>query len=236
MSDPLKIRVLESEVMDDPDLDKTLHVGALKSLATMNWLSASSRMVWGAITEYLRRSPQKKIRILDIATGSGDIPIALFQRARRAGIEIDLLGIDISQRAIEFARQQAGVENAKVEFATLNALSEALPAKFDIVICSLFMHHLSEEDVVRLLAKMKSTAKFVVVNDLRRSRAGWWLALLVTRLFSRSDVVHTDSCLSVGASFSMKEFRALANAAGMESAIVKPRWPFRFLMTWEDST
>ncbi len=234
MSDQsLKTRLLQPEVMDDPQLDQSRHFRALKSLATMNRLSASSSLVWREIAAYSDRQPRHKIRILDIATGSGDIPIGLSHRAKRDGIEVEILGIDISQRAIEYACQQAVAQKANVEFATLDALTDQLPAGFEVITCSLFMHHLSEEDVQRLLEKIKSAAKFVVVNDLRRSRAGWWLAFLVTRLFSRSDVVHADACLSVGASFSISEFRELANSAGMETAIIKPCWPFRFLMTWE---
>jgi hypothetical protein len=108
-----------------------------------------------------------------------------------------------------------------------------LPGDYDVVICSLFMHHLDADDVVALLYKMRAAARrMVLVSDLARSKPGLWLAWGVTRAFSRSHVVRTDAVLSVQGAFTVEEFAALAEEAGLAGAEIRSCWPCRFLLSW----
>ena len=173
------------------------------------------------------------MRVLDVATGAGDIPLALWRKAQRAGLKLEIHGIDISERALEFARQKADANGAKIEFSRLDALAEELPAGFDAIVSSLFLHHLTNEQAEQLLGSMaRATNHMVLVNDLRRSFGGWLLADAAVRVLMRSDVARVDGPRSVRAAFSMPEIRALASAAGMNDADVSPRWPCRFLLSW----
>ena len=99
-------RVREPEDIDDPALDTACLHGALHGLTTINFLSASAGLVWKPIAR-LARQASKRLRVLDIATGAGDVPRGLWRRAQRAGLPLEIHGIDISERAIEFARQRA---------------------------------------------------------------------------------------------------------------------------------
>ena len=182
-------RVREPEVMDRPDLDATKHRRALAGLARLNRLSGSVGIIWPSIAK-LCAQLGRPISVLDLATGGGDIPLGLWQRTRRNGLQLEICGVDLSPRAVEIAQSRAEKAGAAVRFAVLQALTEELPSGFDIVMCSLFLHHLNREEAVTLLAKMATTARhMVLVNDLVRSRRGLILAHLAARLLTMSSVV-----------------------------------------------
>jgi hypothetical protein len=120
-----------------------------------------------------------------------------------------------------------------VRFFRLDALGDPLPADFDVLSCSLFLHHLAEDDAVGLLRRMAQAARrMVLVNDLIRSPLGYVLAWCGCRLLSRSPVVHFDGPASVAAAFTLGEARALADRAGLAGAVLTRHWPERFLLTW----
>jgi 2-polyprenyl-3-methyl-5-hydroxy-6-metoxy-1,4-benzoquinol methylase len=173
------------------------------------------------------------LRVLDLATGAGDLPIRLWHKARRAHIQLRLEGCDVSPRAVAYAHQRAKNQGADVRFFQLDALADALPTNYDVLTSSLFLHHLNDEQAVNLLRRMAQAAnRLVLINDLRRNLAGLALAYIGTRLLSTSDVVHRDGVMSVRAAFTLEEVRTLARNAGLEGAQVKKRWPCRFLLAW----
>jgi 2-polyprenyl-3-methyl-5-hydroxy-6-metoxy-1,4-benzoquinol methylase len=175
----------------------------------------------------------RPLRVLDLATGGGDVPLRLWRRARRAGLDWHLEGWDQSPVAINHARACAGRDGADVRFEVRDVLQDELPNDFDVVLCSLFLHHLDGEQAVRLLRRMAAAARhLVLVNDLVRSLAGWTLAQVATRLLCASPVVHTDGPRSVARAFTPAEARALAEQAGLRGAVVRRRWPFRYLLSW----
>jgi hypothetical protein len=138
---------------------------------------------------------------------------------------------------VEFARKSAEARGARnATFLQLNALEEQLPTDFEIIMCSLFMHHLSEPEARELMRRMaQATRRCVVVDDLRRTRLGYWYAWLGGRLLTRSPIVHTDGPLSVRAAFDVDEFSRVAREAGLDGAIFQRHWPQRFLMIWKKS-
>jgi 2-polyprenyl-3-methyl-5-hydroxy-6-metoxy-1,4-benzoquinol methylase len=223
----------QAEIMDQPGLESARHQTALLGLARINQISGSDRILWRPIERLARQHPAARLRVLDIATGGGDVPVRLCQRARRAGLAIDFAGADISSTAIDCARARAQHDGADVEFFHLDALAQSLPAGYDILTSSLFLHHLETPQAIDLLRHMGQAAgSMVLINDLVRSRMGYLLAWVGTRVLSRSPVVHADGPLSVCAAFTIVEARKLAEQAGLHGATVGWRWPCRFLLEW----
>ena len=176
------------------------------------------------------------LRVLDIASGAGDLPIALWLKAASGGHALDIEGWDIHPGAVAYARENAHKRAANVRFIQRDALEDSGTDSYDVVTCSLFLHHLSPDQAVELLRRMASRAKrLVLVNDLRRSACGLALAHLATRVLTSSEVVHTDGPRSVAAAFSVREAGLLAREAGLETATITRRWPFRFLLAWSPS-
>jgi hypothetical protein len=124
-----------------------------------------------------------------------------------------------------------GIDGAR--FFRLDALREPLPQGYDVLMCTLFLHHLEESDAVALLCRMATAARrSLLVDDLVRTRTGFVLAWVGGRLLTRSPIIHTDGPLSVRAAFGLQEVRGLAARAGLEPISIRRHWPQRFLMSW----
>src|SRR5437868_11693552 len=93
----------EPEIMDQPDLDPRRHVEALRGLERINALSGSARLLWPPVRE-LARKAAAPLRLLDVATGAGDVPLRLWRRARKAGVALTVAGCDRSACAVGHAR------------------------------------------------------------------------------------------------------------------------------------
>ena len=228
----LRTRDRRPELMDDPALDPAEHRRALAGLARINRWSDSAGLLWPAIRE-LARSLGRTVRVLDVATGSGDVPLDLWRRAKRTGLSVELSGCDISEVALAEARKRASAATADIPFFPLDVLSAGLPSGFDVVTCSLFLHHLDEPDAVTALRKMREAAgSLVLVNDLERGRFNYAAVWVVSRLLSRSPVVHADGPLSIRGAFTTDEVRGMAERAGLTGADVRAKFPCRLLLTW----
>jgi len=223
----------QPEWMDQPGLDPDAHRHALDSLGRAHWISRSTASIWSSIREALPLAG-RPLRILDLACGGGQIVVGLARRCAREGVAVEACGVDLSPVAIDYARAlaaRAGVQ--RVTFASLDVARQPLPGVFDVVLCSLFLHHLADEEAEALLRRMQDAARhLVVVSDLRRTRLGYLFAWVGCRLLSRSRVFHTDGTRSVEAAFAMDEARRLAERAGLTGAHIAARWPQRFLLTW----
>ncbi len=220
--------------MDDPALAAPSHHAALLGLERINRISRSDRRIWDPLAELAAQTPGQTLKVLDIATGAGDIPLGLWQRARQAKTPVELAACDSSERAIQFARERADARNAAVRFMRLDALRDPLPEGYDVLTCSLFLHHLDEADAIALLGSMARAARrMIIISDLDRCRIGYALAVGVTRLLTRSKVVHTDGPLSVAGAFTMREAVALAKEAGLDGAIVHRIFPWRWRLIWK---
>jgi SAM-dependent methyltransferase len=222
--------------MDQPDLNADRHVQALRALARINFLSRSAGILWPELSALARAVAPRVPRVLDVATGAGDVPLRLWRRARRAGLELSLEGCDISPVALEHARSRAAVAAAPIRFFEYDALNGPTPSGYDAVVCSLFLHHLDEPQALILLRRMADMAsRLVLVNDLERGWLGLLAAHVVPRLLTTSNVVHVDGPRSVEGAFTLAEARALAELAGLSGARLRRRWPFRWLLTWKRS-
>jgi SAM-dependent methyltransferase len=228
----LSQRNKQPELMDQPDLAAAPHHQALRALARINWLSGSARILWPALRR-LAQETARPLRVLDIASGGGDVPIRLHQHAQRAKLAIQFTGVDVSPTAIDHARRRAQQAGAAVPFFALDALHGPLPDDYDVIMSSLFLHHLESDQAIDLLRRMGQAARaLVLVNDLLRCRSGYCLAWLGARVLTKSHVVHVDGPRSVAGAFTMTEARLMADAAGLRGAAVAWRWPFRFLLQW----
>ena len=215
------------ERMDDPTLPEKEHVAALAGLARINRLSFGARHFWTPLRDLARR--HGALKVLDVATGGGDVPVALARGARRHGVPLTFAGCDKSPRAVARARAEAaGVD---VEFFQADALRDPLDG-YDVYMCSLFLHHLAEDDAVALLRRLAG-GRALLVQDLRRCRGGLALAWAGTRVLTRSPVVHADGPQSVRNAFTLAEVAELARRAGLDGARVGRRWPYRYLLEWE---
>ena len=232
----LKERHRQPELMDDPQLDQLLHQQALKGLSRINRLARTHRLLWQPIESYCRENQLNSVSVLDLGCGSGDLLVWLCSKAHSKGIDLKMTGCDLSPVALEAARHRAEQEKLDAEFLQMDVLDGVLPADQDVVVCSLFLHHLQAGDVVRLLQRMAETARHLLIaQDLLRSRWGYLMCWVGTRLLTRSPIVHVDGPLSVAGAFTQAEIQQLAERAGLTDCQIKRHWPERFVLTWKRS-
>src|SRR5262245_4166210 len=223
----------QPEIMDQPGLDPRQHAGALRCLQRVNWLSRTAAILGRRLPDLARENPGKPLEILDTATGAGDVPVCLWKRARRAGLNFRIDACDLSSFALEQAQKHAQDSGAEIHFFEHDLLAGPIPREYDAVICSLFLHHLDDDDAIEVLRRMAASARrMVAVSDLRRSAIGWLMARAVTRVLTTSHVARFDGPVSVEGAFTPAEALAMAERAAMEGATVRRCWPWRWLLTW----
>jgi SAM-dependent methyltransferase len=223
----------QPELMDQPDLDPKSHEHALRGLERINFWSGASGMFWPRLRGVARALSPRPVRVLDLACGAGDVATRLWWKAQRAGLAVQIDGCDRSPTALDHARRRAAGRGADIRFFRCDLLNDALPEVYDVLMNSLFLHHLDEAEAEAFLRRAAGVAgRLLMVSDLVRGPFGMVLAYAGTRLLTRSPIVHVDGPLSVAAAFSPQEMRHMAENAGLQGATVTRHWPCRMLLTW----
>ncbi len=197
----------------------------------MSYLRGINRRLGGvhALLSHLRRwsvgwKRGTPVTLLDVATGTADLPVQARKWAESGGFDLRITGVDVSAAMLELARAHVvgtrGIELVQCDARSL--LDRFGPASFDYVHTGLFLHHLQDEGVVDVLRAMKALARRGLVwNDLIRTRRG----LAVTWLFTlgRRRVLRHDACASIRAGFTADEVRTLCDRAGLTGAEYRGR-------------
>jgi 2-polyprenyl-3-methyl-5-hydroxy-6-metoxy-1,4-benzoquinol methylase len=228
----LQHRQLEPELMDQPQTDRAAHKAALDGLRRVNRLCSSTGLLWKALSK-LADGRIQPLRVLDLGSGGGDVIIRLSHHARRAGVPTVFHGCDMSDSAVSIATEAAEESGTDVHFFRHDVLGQGVPAGYDVVMCSLFLHHFDNDTARRLLINMREAAHVAVfVDDLLRTQLGYTLCWIGCRILTRSPMVHYDGPQSVRAAFTMEEARRLFAEAGYDKTSFRRHWPERFLMQW----
>lgn len=225
----LSVRATGSELMDEPELDPEDLESALRDLQGVNRWLGGWRVLRRCMGALLAKMPPGHYRVLDVGTGSADLPLRLAPWARRRGKHFEIVATDVHPQTVELARVNTGeAPDVKVEYADALALPYQ-NGEFDFALCSTTLHHFEEPDAVQALREMNRVARHgVVINDLRRSS----LALVGARLLAAtawrgSRFTRHDGPLSVRRAFTAAELRRLARAARLPNARVRTHLPFR---------
>ncbi len=231
----LNHRVVDAEIMDQNGLDEESHRQALAGLRRVNSISRSANILWKKLQEVMRERKLSALSVLDLACGGGDIVHRLAKTASSQRVSMTFHGWDKSATAVAIANstaQHAEIGNA--EFFTRDVFAESNGERYDVVMCTLFLHHLKRNDALQFLQRMKNLSTYAILDDdLHRSRIGYWMAYCGCRILSRSSIVHFDGPASVKAAFTVEEASQLADEAGLSGARFVRHWPQRFLMHWK---
>lgn len=205
----------EPELMDRPDAAPAELEAALRSLRGLNRYFGSYRLVDRFLRRWIGRGDQ--LRVADLATGSADIPRRVADHARAIGACVEIVAVDYQPQTIEAARRLSA-DYAEIRCECADVLSYGRAGAFDIVICSLALHHFSESDAVQLLRRCRELSRrFVLVADLRRGFLASAGVYLLTALLFRDGMTRKDGRTSARRAFSFPELKELARKAGWGS-------------------
>jgi len=211
------------ELFDDPRADAAEVVSSLHDIARINRAFGGRAAPLARLGEFLAElTPGTRATLLDVGTGSADIPRAAARLAARRGIRLAVVGLERHPAAAREARRAGDV-------SALLGDGGALPfrtASIDFVLCAKLLHHLPGEAGCRLLREMNRVARHaVVVADLRRSAVaalGIWLASFPMRFHPAT---RRDAVISVFRGFSRAELAGICRDAGVSAAIRRhPGW------------
>jgi 2-polyprenyl-3-methyl-5-hydroxy-6-metoxy-1,4-benzoquinol methylase len=228
-------RHLRPEIMDRPGLDNAKHRNALAGLRRLNLASGVYGQLCNELVRYSRSRGVVRLKVLDIASGGGDVALGMWRQARKRGLDLQILGLDVSAAACEVAREQCREAKCSIKFDQLDVIAQALPAGSDVVTCSLFLHHLRHDQASQLLRKMAAAGPLFLASDLRRCASGYFMAQLACHCLTRSPVVRYDGPQSVANAFTLPEMRELCDDAGLEDATIRKVWPCRMLLKRQES-
>jgi ubiquinone/menaquinone biosynthesis C-methylase UbiE len=206
------------EMMDRPNQDPKLLREDLFFLEKLNQFLGGYAIPIHHLTKFLPKISHRPAEILDLATGSADVPRKIVQWARQKNIEIRVTAADFNDQILEIARENAkNYPEIRIEKHNLLALPFA-PKSFDVVLNSLALHHFAERDAIEILRRINDIARVAfIVNDLSRSHLAIAMSWLLTRTLTTNPLSRHDAVMSCQRAFTKTEFSQLARAAGMKN-------------------
>jgi SAM-dependent methyltransferase len=236
----MRMRTRDAEVrelLDAATLDESALRQNLADIRRINlllgWTAFTVREVARQARTVARPGPDGRLTfsLLDVASGSADIPLAIAHWAERAGYGARVVATDISPQIVAIASEQAaGVPALHVE--RQDALALAYPAgSFDLALCTLALHHFDPEPAVTLLRGLARAGRRVLVFDVERSRLAHLGALALTWALRMNYMTRHDAPASVRRAYRAPELRLLAEHAGLRNARVRVDLPFRLVLT-----
>lgn len=222
-------RSMEPELMDDLEVDGFIIKQTLRELEIINkWLGGNNVTI-GAIDKIIGKRRDKTWRIIDLGCGGGEMLKLIAIWARKNAVTVELIGIDANQNVVNYAKKNT-IEYPEIRYISGNVHSEELMSmQAEIITATLFTHHFSDEDLIRLLQRAKISASVgLAINDLHRHWFAYRSINLLTSLFSKSPLVKNDAGLSVLRAFKKRELKNILRAAGVNKFSIKWRWAFRW--------
>ena len=202
------------EMMDRPQPVSLELERDLQRLRQLNRWFGSYRLVLKIMRRWIK--PGTPLRMIDLATGSGDIARLLVDFARKIGAHIEVDAVDRQSATLQIARKLSAAY-PEISFHEADILEWDCKG-YDIALCSLVLHHFSDDDAAKILQRCRALSKrFVLVSDLRRGfllRAG---VHVLTALIFREPMTRFDARLSAQRAFSFSEMRQLAIRVGWEN-------------------
>lgn len=202
----------ELELMDRPQPVSAELDSDLANLRQLNRFFGSH----GLVAKFLRRWVKSgdRLRIVDLATGSADIPRLVVDHARRVGAQVSVDAIDGQPATLEIARRLS-VGYPEIALHSGDIRTWGSGEDYDIVLCSLVLHHFSEEDAITVLRHARKLSRGrVLVSDLRRGFLASAGVFLLTATLFRDPMTKFDGRMSAARAFSFSELGELARRAG----------------------
>jgi ubiquinone/menaquinone biosynthesis C-methylase UbiE len=218
--------------MDAPDVDPVLLARSLAFIRRVNAVLGYTRTTIGHLERFSRGwRPGETIRIIDLATGSADIPRAILRWADRKGWDVRIVGVDLHAATALAARQ--GNADPRLQIVRADALD--LPfadGSFDYALTAMFLHHLDDDVAVRVLAAMGRVARrgIVAADLLRHRRAYAWISLFT---LCANPMVRHDARVSVAQAFTKSEVLRMRDAAGIGFSTYHRHFGHRWVLAGE---
>ena len=243
MLNHFKTRAAEIEIMDDLSMKGAELSDALDQLTKVNRFLGGYKIVVDGLQKIIDEQTTKRlsvnnaqsfhntpIRIADLGCGGGDTLRAIEDwNQKKQQLRLQLYGIDANAFTIDYAKQHS-TAYPNIHYLQKNIFADDCSfEEFDIVICSLFLHHFEEEELLSFFQNCKkSNIKFLLINDLQRHWMPYYLFKLVCGIFRASRMTREDGLLSIRRAFTKEELIDLLQKSGLKKYQLQWKWAFRY--------
>ena len=219
----LAVRAEAEELMDADDLDPATYAAVVGDLARVNAVTLAARPT----LKFLARASagRRRMRILDVGFGDGDMLRRIERWAARRGLEMDLVGVDLNPRSEPAARAHTSADS-RIRYIT-GDYADLGGEPWDAIVSSLVAHHMTPPQLIDFLRFMEAKARCWLVNDLHRHGFAHRGFPLLATLARWHPIVRHDGTLSIARSYRPDEWPPILAAAGITDARVYRAFPFR---------
>ena len=225
----LKYRSDQKEFLDGDIIETKDLYQNLKELDVINKHLGGYKASRAGLLRLLRETKIKTV--MDIGFGGGDSIKQLTALGEKSGAALFFYGVDLKQDCVNYAEVNlADITTKKLICSDYRAISPKLLEQVDLIHCSLFLHHLKDEEIIELFRFARANKCMILANDLHRNVIAYYSIKWLTALFSKSYLVKNDAAISVTRGFRKKELLALLAKSGFTDYAVTWSWAFRFII------
>jgi 2-polyprenyl-3-methyl-5-hydroxy-6-metoxy-1,4-benzoquinol methylase len=225
-----KYRTQEAEIMDDFSLHGRELRAALDQIARINQMLGGNKITLDGIKEILKSgSRSKTIIIADVGCGNGDMLRMLADYGLKNNLNFKLIGIDANAFTVNYAKTLSN-EYTNIEYLCLDIFSDEFSTiHYDIVLCTLTLHHFTNEQILNIITIFNKNANMgIVVNDLHRSKLAYRLFNLICILFNLSKMSREDGLVSILRGFRKNELEDFSKKLNLLNYTIDWKWAFRY--------
>lgn len=230
MSNKFTYRSNEKELLDESNILCGLLYKNLRELDFLNQTTGGHSISLKGIKQ-LMTDHHKIYHVVDLGCGSGDALKTIADWARFNNYSVMLTGVDMNANAIEYLKKHC-IDYPEINGVTAGYQDYLSESDFiDIVHCSLFCHHLNDDELLRLFIYFRQHVKTgFIINDLHRHWLAYYSAWLFTRLLKGTVLAKNDGPISVLRGFKSSELIYLLNKADISNYSIQKEWAFRLLI------
>jgi SAM-dependent methyltransferase len=228
-------RLQQEELMDTEVTTFEEFRACLRDLTKVNQLTLAYRPTLAFFDRLLPKIEKlgRPLEIVDVGSGYGDMLRKIATWAEKRNVKVSLTGVDMNPWSARAARE-ATPPSENIQWVTADAFAYEPQNGIDVVISSLFTHHLPDDQVVKFLSWMEKTARVgFFVNDLHRHP----LPYHFFRRFSKAARLHRfvqhDGPVSIARAFEPSDWKTLLTKASVAENSVKIAWKVPFRLTVE---
>ncbi|HEY5883307.1 MAG TPA: methyltransferase domain-containing protein [Pyrinomonadaceae bacterium] len=219
------------EHLDLGDYTAKEYEGCIAELQLVNRWLGDARALKTTLLQTIGNLQLRTFSVVDVGAGSGELLRIIAEWANENECDAYLTGVELNERSARAIAE----ESATLAVNAVRANAFALPFsdnQFDYAICSLFLHHFKDDQVVEILRELNRVARReVVAIDLHRHPVAYYLYTTIGKLLFHNRLLREDGALSILRGFKLPELKTLAERTGLKHVQVVRRFPYRLVLT-----
>jgi 2-polyprenyl-3-methyl-5-hydroxy-6-metoxy-1,4-benzoquinol methylase len=225
-----KFRTNDPEIMDDFAMEGEILREALDKIAKINQLLGGNQLTLQGVQELIKSiDKSQQITIVDVGCGNGDMLRKLADFGIKNKYNFNLIGIDANNYTINYARKLSE-RYSNISYQSEDIFNKLFnQLKYDIVLCTLTLHHFKNEEIENLLKLFYTNSNVgIVINDLHRSKISYRLFQIIGSVFNLNKMSKQDGLTSILRGFKKQELVDFSEKIQFKKYTIHWKWAFRY--------